>query len=86
MTSEVEQRAEQARQVLNNPVFKEAFYPLQVEIIEDISATDPQDEKRLAMLALKLQVMEEFRLELISNIESFQLEGKPIEFEAPSLQ
>ena len=86
MATELEIRAEQARQLLDNPVFKEGFYPLQVSIIDEIASTDPADEKRLAMLALKLQVMEEFRLQLTEAIESQLLEGKPQSYESPILQ
>lgn len=86
MATEVEIRAEQARQLLENPVFKESFYPLQVMIIEEIETTDPADEKRLAMLALKLQVMEEFRAQLTAAIETQLIEGKQPDFEAPILQ
>ena len=85
MATEVEIRAEQARQLLENPVFKENFYPLQVAIIEEISATDPADTNRLAMLALKLQVMEEFRQQLLDPIETLTIEKHESDFESPTL-
>lgn len=86
MATEVEQKAEEARQVLSNPVFKEAFYGMQVGVIDEIAATDPGDRDRLANLALKLQIISEYEGELIRRIEDEQLDKRDSEFQQPSLQ
>ena len=86
MATEVEQKAEEAKQVLNNPVFKEAFFGLQVGVIDEIGATDPGDRDRLANLALKLQVISEYEAELIQRIDDHMLDKMEGEFQQPSLQ
>ena len=83
MTTEVEQRAEQVRQILSNPMFKGTFYALQIEVIEDIKATDITDHDRRDYLGLKLKVIEEFRDELLAAIEDLRISGKPKEFKEP---
>lgn len=86
MTTETEIRAEQASQVLNNPVFKQAFYPLQVSVIDEISTADIADKDRLAYLAIKLKVIGEFEQQLIDAINDLRIEERPVEFEHPNLQ
>jgi len=83
MASEVEVRAEHARQLLENPVFKQAFYPLQVAIMDEIKATDVTDADRRNMLGLKLQMLGEFEDQILAAIEDQQIEQRPAEFDSP---
>lgn len=85
MASEVEIRAEHARQVLDNPVFKEAFYGLQVGIMDDIAGTAIEDADKRNQLGLKLQVTREFEQALLDAIQDLQISERPEEFEHPTL-
>lgn len=85
MATEAEMRAEQARQLLDNPVFKQAFYPLQVAVIDDIKATGPEEDHKRNQLALKLQVMAEFEENLLTAIDDLRIEERPQDYQPPNL-
>lgn len=86
MASDVEILAEQARQVLDNPAFKQAFYPLQVSVIDEIAETDISDGTRRDYLGLKLQVIREFEEQLLARLDDLKVEKeakKAAEFDQP---
>lgn len=84
MATDSEIRAEQARQVLDNPVFKQAFFPLQVQVIDEIETTDIGDTTTLVNLAIKLKAIREFENQLVDAIQTAQIEERPQEYEAPA--
>lgn len=61
MSEEAILRANRARQILDDPLFIEAFEGLEKGAIERISACDTHDKERLQTLALSLQTIRAVR-------------------------
>lgn len=65
-------RAELARQVLENPIYKAAFDALRVEIYQKLSSVSPTDTEQLQELALYLQSADK----LEKTISNYYTKGK----------
>ena len=54
------QRAESARQVLENPVYKAAMQAMRVEVYQQLGQVSPTDGEALQSLTLTLQSVDKF--------------------------
>ena len=74
MTTEAEQRAEDARQLKANPMFNEVFANAREALIEQIEASDITDSDYRNELGLGLQALASVRDQIQSYIETAMLD------------
>jgi hypothetical protein len=75
MASDVDIRAEQANQVLANPVFQEAYDSMIDGYVQEIADTPIRDSKARNQLGLLLAAASAFKLELFTIIDTAKLDA-----------
>jgi hypothetical protein len=82
MASDADIRAEQANQILANPVFQEAYDSMIDGYVQEIADTPVRDSKSRNQLGLLLAAASAFKLELFSIIDTAKLDAAQAKDEA----
>ena len=75
MVTDVEQRADQANQVLENPVFQEAYDMVIEGLVEAIGDAPIEDANMRNQLGLQLGAAKQFQANLLEYIVTGKLEA-----------
>lgn len=76
MTTDTEIRAEQARQLLANPIFQEAFNNTREALIEQIEFTAITDKDYRNELGLSLQALAAVKTQINDQIQTAMLDSE----------
>lgn len=83
MTTEVEQRAEAARQLLDNPVFQEAFDGILDGLMEAIADAPVDDANLRNQLGLQVGAAKMFKESIMAAIDDKLVDEQAQEYEPP---
>lgn len=75
MSDESKLRGEQAQQVLNNPVFQDAFDAILNTIVEAIASAPVEDAGTRNQLGLQLGMARAFKEQLLEAIDTAKLDA-----------
>lgn len=79
-------RGENARQLINNPLYQEAYEGTRAAIFEAIAQTDPKDTQGHLHLLLSLKALDRVSRYMKTVIESGSVESFKIETQKKKLQ